>query len=77
MSESFLNKFACGLQLNLKEPPTQVFPCEYSEILKEHLFHRTLPDDCFWTTFSQAYSTSDYETPPISRVLIGRHLIFC
>ena len=25
----------------------------------------------------QAYSTSDNEAPPISRVLIGRHLIFC
>ena len=25
----------------------------------------------------QAYSTSDNETPTISRVLIGRHLIFC
>ena len=25
----------------------------------------------------KTYSTSDNETPPISRVLIGRHVIFC
>ena len=53
MSESLFNKFAGGLQLNLKETPTQVFPCEYNKILKEHIFQGTLPTKpSVWTTLS-------------------------
>ena len=32
---------------------------------------------CFANQWSGSYNTSDNETPPISQVLIGRHLIFC
>ena len=40
------------------------------KILLLHLLHRVRNLDV-------TYSTSDSETPPISRVLIGRHLRFC
>ena len=32
---------------------------------------------CFANQWSGSYNTSDNEAPPISQVLIGRHLIFC
>ena len=38
MFESLFNKVTL-----LKETPTQVFSCEYSEIFKNSFFHRALP----------------------------------
>ena len=40
---SFLNKVAGGLQLYQKKTLAQVFSCEFCEVFKNTLFHRTPP----------------------------------
>ena len=45
----FLNKVERPATL-LKKAPAQVFPCEFCEISKEHLFYITPPGDYFWET---------------------------
>ena len=50
----------------------KVFSCSHLGFLKKSSSHVQL--FCFW---QHTYSTSDNVVPPISPVLIGRHLIFC
>ena len=57
---------------NLKTSAWKVFSCSLLGFLKKSSSHVQV----FWF-LRHTYSMSDNVTPPISRVLIGRHLIFC
>ena len=58
--------------INPKASTWKVFSCSHLVFLKKSSSHVQV----FWFR-RHTYSTSDNVTPPISRVLIGRYLIFC
>ena len=57
------------------------FSFNYAKFLQGRHFAVGGPKNFFWERLSKycvvTFTPSDNETPPISRVLIGRHLIFC
>ena len=59
-------------EINPKASAWKVFSCSHLGFLKKSSSHVQV----FWF-WRHTYSTSDNVTPPISRVLIGRHLTFC